>query len=59
LSKLSVKPAKPTNEAIKQDLMVIDELELEPVYDWMHPIMIVTPRASIPYDYGNHMFNRP
>jgi hypothetical protein len=22
----------------KQDLMVIDELEQEPTYDWMHPI---------------------
>jgi hypothetical protein len=38
LSKPSVKPAEPTNEAIKQDLMVIDEPEHEPIYDWMQPI---------------------
>jgi hypothetical protein len=38
LSKPSVKPAKPTNEAIEQDLMVIDEPEQEPIYDSMHPI---------------------
>jgi hypothetical protein len=31
LSKPSVKPAKPTNEAIEQDLMVIDEPEQEPI----------------------------
>jgi hypothetical protein len=40
LSKPLVRPAKPTNEAIKQDLMVIDEPEHEPVYNWMHPIKI-------------------
>jgi hypothetical protein len=33
LSKLSVKPAEVVNEAIDQDLMVIDELEQEPVYN--------------------------
>jgi hypothetical protein len=38
LSKPSVKPAKPTNEAIEQDLMVIDEPEQEPIYDSMHLI---------------------
>jgi hypothetical protein len=38
LSKPSVKLAQPTNEAIGQDLMVIDEPEQEPMYDWMHPI---------------------
>jgi hypothetical protein len=38
LSKPSVKPTEPTNEAIKQDLMVIDEPEHEPTYDWMQPI---------------------
>jgi hypothetical protein len=31
----SVKPAEATGEAINQDLMVIDEPEQEPVYDWM------------------------
>jgi hypothetical protein len=34
LSKPSVKPAEATGEAINQDLMVIDEPEQEPVYDW-------------------------
>jgi hypothetical protein len=38
LSKPSVKPAEPTNEEIEQDLMVINEPEQEPVYDWMHLI---------------------
>jgi hypothetical protein len=33
LSKLSVKPAKVVNEAIDQDLMVIDEPEQELVYN--------------------------
>jgi hypothetical protein len=33
LSKLSVKPAEVVNEAIDQDLMVIDEPEQEPVYN--------------------------
>jgi hypothetical protein len=38
LSKPSVKPVEPTNEAIKQDLMIIDKPEHEPIYDWMPPI---------------------
>jgi hypothetical protein len=33
LSKLSVKPVEVVNEAINQDLMVIDEPEQEPVYN--------------------------
>jgi hypothetical protein len=33
LSKPSVKPTEATNEAIEQDLMVIDEPDQEPVYD--------------------------
>jgi hypothetical protein len=37
-SKPSIKLAEPTNQAIGQDLMLIDEPEQEPVYDWMHPI---------------------
>jgi hypothetical protein len=37
LSKLSIKLAEQTNEAIGQDLMVIVEPEQEPVYDWMQP----------------------
>jgi hypothetical protein len=35
LSKPSVKPAKLTSEA---DLMVIDERDHEPVFDWINPI---------------------
>jgi hypothetical protein len=38
LSKPSVKPSETTNEAIKQDLIVIDEPEREPQYNLMHPI---------------------
>jgi hypothetical protein len=33
-----IKLAEPADEAIKQDLTVIDEPEQEPTYDWMHPI---------------------
>jgi hypothetical protein len=38
ISKPSVKPAEAVNEAIEQDLKVIDELDQEPTYDWMNPI---------------------
>jgi hypothetical protein len=38
LSKPLVKLAEQADEATKQDLMVIDELEQEPAYDLMHPI---------------------
>jgi ribonuclease HI len=38
LFKPSVKPAETANEAIKQDLMVIDEPDQEPEYDWMNPV---------------------
>jgi hypothetical protein len=38
LSKSSVKIEEPTSEAIEQDLMVIDDPELEPAYDWMYSI---------------------
>jgi ribonuclease HI len=38
LSKPSVKQAKEHNEVAKPDLMVIDELEQEPTYDWRSPI---------------------
>jgi hypothetical protein len=38
LSKPSVKPAETINEAIRQDLMVIDEPNQEPAYDWINPI---------------------
>jgi hypothetical protein len=38
LSKPSVKPAEAVNEAIKQDLMVINEPKQEPAYNWMNPI---------------------
>jgi hypothetical protein len=33
-----VKPEEATDEAMKRDLMVIDYLDQEPEYDWMHPI---------------------
>jgi hypothetical protein len=35
LSKPSVMPAKPISEA---DLMVIDERDQEPMFDWINPI---------------------
>jgi hypothetical protein len=38
LFKPSVKPAESISEAIGHDLMVIDEPQQEPAYDWMHPI---------------------
>jgi hypothetical protein len=38
LSKPSVKPKESTCEAIKPYLMVIDEPNQEPAYDWMQPI---------------------
>jgi hypothetical protein len=38
LLKPSVKPTKSTCKVIDQDLMVIDEPDQEPVYDWMQPI---------------------
>jgi hypothetical protein len=38
LYKPSVNPAEATSEAVKQDLMVIDNLDQEPQYDWMHSI---------------------
>jgi hypothetical protein len=38
LSEPSVKPVEQVDEATKQDLMVINEPEQEPAYDWMHPI---------------------
>jgi hypothetical protein len=47
LSKPSVKPAEPNQEAIRQDLMVTDEPEQEPAYDWMHLIKILREPATI------------
>jgi hypothetical protein len=38
LSTPLIKTTEATNEAIKQDLMVIEEPEQELEYDWMHPI---------------------
>jgi hypothetical protein len=38
LSKPSIKPAESTSKVIRQDLMIIDELEQDLAYDWMHPI---------------------
>jgi hypothetical protein len=38
LPKPSVKPAESTSDAIEQDLMVIDEPDEKPVYDWMQLI---------------------
>jgi hypothetical protein len=46
LSKHSVKPAESTNEAIEQDLMVIDEPNEEPAYDWMQPIRMLLENHS-------------
>jgi hypothetical protein len=40
LLKPSVKPAETINEAFEQDLMVIDEPNQEPAYDWINPIKI-------------------
>jgi hypothetical protein len=33
-----VKPTEVANEAIEQDLMVIEEPDKEQEYNWMHPI---------------------
>jgi hypothetical protein len=38
LSKPLIKPTEAVNEATDQDLMVINESDLELVYDWMNPI---------------------
>jgi ribonuclease HI len=38
LSKPSVKTTEAVNEAIEQDLMVNNEPDQEPAYDWMNPI---------------------
>jgi hypothetical protein len=38
LSKPSVEPAEENTEAAKPDLMVINEPEQQPAYDWMNPI---------------------
>jgi hypothetical protein len=38
LSNPSIKPAEPSEEAIRHDLMVIDEPKQEPAYDWLRPI---------------------
>jgi hypothetical protein len=40
LSKPSVKPAEADNEAIQQDLMLIDDTKQEPTYDWMNSIKL-------------------
>jgi hypothetical protein len=40
LSKPSVKAAESSEGEIRQNLMVIDELEQEPTYDWIHPIQM-------------------
>jgi hypothetical protein len=40
LFKPSVKPTEATNEAVKQNMMVIDNPDQEPEYDWIHPIRI-------------------
>jgi hypothetical protein len=38
LSKPSVKPTEAVSETTSQDLMVINEPEQEPMYDWVSPI---------------------
>jgi hypothetical protein len=40
LSKPSVRPAEEDINVAKPDLMVIDESDQEPAYDWMSPIRI-------------------
>jgi hypothetical protein len=40
LSKPSVKAVESSEGEIRQDLMVIDELEQEATYDWIHPIQM-------------------
>jgi hypothetical protein len=49
LSKSSINPAEPTNEAIEQDLIVIDEPKQELLYDLMHPIKMFLENQP-PYD---------
>jgi hypothetical protein len=46
LSKPPVKLAESTSEAIEQYLMVIDEQEQEPSYDWMNPIKMFLENQS-------------
>jgi hypothetical protein len=40
LSKSSIKPVEATSEAMMSDLMVIDDPDQEPEYDWINPIKI-------------------
>jgi hypothetical protein len=40
LSKPSIKAVESSKTVVRHDLMVIHELEQEPVYDWMHLINI-------------------
>jgi hypothetical protein len=42
----SVKLAEVANEAIEQDLMVIDKLDHELAYDWMNPIKMFLENRS-------------
>jgi hypothetical protein len=42
----SVKLAEVANEAIEQDLMVIDKLDQELAYDWMNPIKMFLENRS-------------
>jgi hypothetical protein len=46
LSKPSVKLAEATNEAVEQDLMVIDNPDQEPKYDWMHLLKVFLENQS-------------
>jgi hypothetical protein len=52
LSKHSVRPAEAVNEAIEQDLMVIDEPEQEPAYNWMNPIKMFLENQPPSNDYA-------
>jgi hypothetical protein len=50
LSKPSVKAAESSEVAIGQDLMLIDDLEQDSMFDWMHPINMFLENQPPSYD---------
>jgi hypothetical protein len=50
LSKPSVKTIEENTEATKLDLMVIDEPEQEPAYDWMNPVRMFLDNQALSND---------
>jgi hypothetical protein len=50
LSKPSVKTTEENTEATKLDLMVIDEPEQEPAYDWMNPVRMFLDNQALSDD---------